>query len=368
MRVALVHDYLFEQGGAENVFEIFAGMFPTAPLYTAIYAPETVSDTFRGRDIRTSFLQRVTTDKRRAKALLPLYPRAFNRMKVRDCDVVLSSSSSFAKGIDVGDALHVCYCHTPPRFLWQTDRYIEQHRGRLTRTAVHVAAGMLRHQDRRDAANVDHFIANSRVTQERIRRMYGREATVINPPIHCDEFHVADEIAPYFLVVSRLLPYKRIDIVIEACNRLRLPLVVVGDGPDRARLAAMAGPTVTMRGRLPRTEVRAHLARCRALVMPGEEDFGLTPLEANASGRPVIAYQAGGALETVVEGRTGWFFDAQTATSLMPVLAHVAVDMPLQTHALRAHARRFDVSVFRAAVLRVLHAARAGQYGALDAA
>ncbi len=359
MKIALVHDYLFEQGGAENVVEVFAGMFPDAPIYTSIYAPETMSAAFRRRDVRTSYLQRLTTNKRTAKALLPLYPHAFRRLKLRGYDVVLTSSSSFAKGIDVGDARHICYCYTPPRFLWQTDRYIEQQRAPMARTGMHIVAGMLRARDRRDADNVDQFIAISRIAQTRIARMYQRDSTIIYPPIAVSDFHMADMAAavePRFLVVSRLLSYKRIDIVIDACNRLGLPLTVVGDGPDHARLQALAGPTVTMRGRLPRAEVRAYLTNSLALIMPGEEDFGLTPLEANASGRPVVAYRAGGALETVLEGRTGWFFDAQSAESLMPVLARVAHATAPDPRTLRAHARRFDVSVFQDAIERILRA------------
>jgi len=353
VKVALVHDYLFEQGGAENVFQVMGQMFPLAPMYTLIYAPETMSDAFRQHDIRTSFLQRLTTNKRKAKALLPLYPLAFHAMKLRGYDLVLTSSSSFAKGIDVGDARHVCYCYTPPHFLWQTDRYIEQVTEPWKRTALRIALGLLREQDLRDAANVDRFIAISRLTQARIKRVYGRDATVIYPPVDASEFHLADTIEPYLLVVSRLLPYKRVDIVIEACNRLGLPLVVVGDGPDRARLGALAGPTVTMRGRLPRREVVDHMARCRALVFPGEEDFGLTPIEANASGRPVIAYRAGGALETVIEGVTGAFFGAQTADALADVLAGFDASRYRPADA-RAHALTFDRPRFKARLRSVL--------------
>src|SRR5205085_344085 len=214
--------------------------------------------------------------------------------------------------------------------------------------------GALRAQDRREADNVDLFIASSRVTRERIRSMYQRDATVIYPPINVGEFHVADKIEPYFLVVSRLLPYKRVDIVIEACNRLNLPLVVIGDGPDRMRLQRMAGPTVTMCGRLPRRDVLKHLAVCQALIMPGEEDFGLTPLEANASGRPVIAYQAGGALETVIEEQTGWFFAEQSPAALVSVLRRVAQERPLNTQVLRAHALRFDIESFQSAIKHML--------------
>ncbi len=353
MKVALVHDYLFEQGGAENVFEVMAGMFPDAPIYTSIYDPETVSPAFRVREVRTSFLQRVTRDKERAKRLLPLYPLAFGRMKLRGYDLVLSSSSSFAKGIDAGGARHVCYCHTPPRFLWQTDRYIEQVRRPWKRTALRLATGMLRARDRRDADSVTTFIANSRVTQGRIARVYRRDATVVNPPIDIGEFHRSDAVGDYYLIVSRLIPYKRADIVIESCNRLGLPLVVVGDGPDFARLEGLAGPTVTMRGRLPRREVVDLLARCRALVFPGEEDFGLTPLEAMASGRPVIAYRAGGALETVVEGATGAFFDARTADSVARALRRFDASH-YDPARIRAHAASFDRACFEERLRRLL--------------
>ncbi|GAC1435398.1 MAG: glycosyltransferase [Chloroflexota bacterium] len=362
MKVALVHDYLFEQGGAENVFQVFLDMFPDAPIFTSIYAPDTVAGAFRARQMHTSFLQRLTTDKRKAKALLPLYPAAFHRMKLRGYDLVLSSASSFAKGIAVGSTPHVCYCHTPPRFLWQADRYGEGQRHPVARAATRIATGLLRHQDRHDAANVDRFIANSRVTQRRIARIYGRQATVIHPPIAVDDFAVAGAVTTRFLVVSRLLPYKRVDIVIAACNRLGLPLDVVGDGPDRHRLQAMAGPTVTLHGRLPRPEVAWHLGRARALILPGEEDFGLTPLEANASGRPVLAYRAGGALETVVDGQTGWFFERQTVDSVMAALQRIgpAADR-IEPKALRAHARRFDVAAFRASIQQVLQRALTGR-------
>ncbi len=346
MKVALVHDYLFEQGGAENVFEVMAAMFPDAPIYTAIYNPDTVSPLFRQREVHTSFLQRITTDKRKAKALLPFYPAAFERMRLRGYDLVLTSSSSFAKGIDVGGARHVCYCYTPPHFLWQTDRYIEQVRRPALRAVIHLATGVLRERDRRHADNVTDFIAISGLVQRRIQRIYKRDAAVIYPPIDVAEFHLSETVEPYYLVVSRLLPYKRVDIVIEACNRLGLPLVVVGDGPDRARLEAMASPTVTMRGRLPRAEVVEVMARCRALVFPGEEDFGLTPLEAMASGRPVIAYRAGGALETVVEGVTGAFFETQTVDALADVLAGFDASRYRPKDA-RAHALTFDRPHFK---------------------
>lgn len=356
MRVALVHDYLFEQGGAENVFLELAKMFPDAPIYTSIYAPETMDPLFRRRDVRTTYLQHLTTDKERAKALLPLYPMAFGRLRLRGFDLVLSSASSFAKNVDVGATPHVCYCHTPPRFLWQTERYIEQSRSRLKRAAALSAAAWLRPQDRRAGRSISQFIANSRLTQRRIRRVYGRPSVVIHPPVAVDEFVVAPHPDRYFLVLSRLLPYKRVDIVVEACNRLSLPLVIVGDGPDRERIAALAGPSVTVLGRLPREEVRRHLAHCLALVLPGAEDFGLTPLEANASGRPVVAFRAGGALETIVEGETGWFFDAQTPECLAPLLERIADGRePLpDSHRLRVHARGFDVPAFQRAVIGVL--------------
>lgn len=349
MRVALVHDYCFEQGGAENVVEVWLEMFPQAPLYTSIYNPAAMHPTFRQADIRTSFLQHITQEKRRAKALLPLYPLAFARFDLRGYDLILSSASSFAKDIRKPPAArHICYCHNPTRFLWQDQVYLAG-QGRAVQWASRVARAGLRQRDYAAAQRVDAFIANSAVVARRIQQVYRRPATVIHPPIRLAEFPeptaASREQAPY-LVVSRLVGYKRVDLAVEAANQRQVPLLVVGEGPDRARLEALAGPTVQFRGRVPRAEIPALLGAARALIFPGEEDFGLTPLEAMAAGTPVIAYAAGGALETVVEGETGTFFPTQTVAALTATLRRFGPDTWDRAR-LRAHAARFDVAVFQ---------------------
>jgi glycosyltransferase involved in cell wall biosynthesis len=353
VKVALVHDYCFEQGGAENVVEVLLGLFPGAPLYTSIYDPPVMADAFRAADVRTSFLQHITRRKRYATALLPLYPLAYAQFDLRGYDLVLSSASSFAKGVRVPvGTLHLCYCHRPARFLWLENTYLVG-RARRTHQLARLVFPVLRRLDYRAAQRVDAFIANSAVVARRIARFYHRTATVIHPPIHLAEFAPNPDPpapdAPY-LILSRLVGYKRVDLAVQAANQLQAPLLVVGDGPDRARLEALAGPTVRFTGRVPRAEVRRYLQACRALLFPGEEDFGLTPLEAMASGRPVVAYAAGGALETVVAGSTGVFFQEQTAASLVAALESLA-QISFSPQQLRAHAARFDVAVFTAQLL-----------------
>jgi glycosyltransferase involved in cell wall biosynthesis len=347
LRVALVHDYLFEQGGAENVVEVFCELFPNAPLFTSIWDHATVSPAFATRDVRTSFMQKLIRRKRYAKALLPLYPLAFEQFDFAGFDLVLSSSSGFAKDIRPGArAVHVCYCHTPARFLWDFGNYLKVGGVGLMGKLAQPLIGPLRWWDRHTVARVDTFVANSRNTAARIQRIYGRASTVIYPPIDLRQWYISETVEDYYLVVSRLLPYKRIDIVIEAFNRLGKPLVIVGAGPDMRRLQYMAGAQVHFLGRVPRERLHQLYARAAALILPGAEDLGLTALEAQASGRPVIAYGAGGALETVVDGVTGRFFTEQTATSLLATLAQFnpAGYDPQQ---LRRHAAAFDKGAFK---------------------
>ncbi len=350
MNIALVHDYCFEQGGAENVVEVLLQLFPTAPLYTSIYDPDVMSAAFHQAEVRTSFLQRITRRKRYAKALLPLYPAAFARFDLAGYDLILSNASAFAKNVrKAPGAVHLCYCHSPTHFLWFDQAYLAHHTPtvrRLTRLALPT----LRRLDYQAAQRVDVLIANSAAVARRIEQCYHRSSVVIHPPVQLAEFDApADRPAgpdDPFLVLSRLVGYKRVDLVVEAANQLGAPLIVVGDGPERGRLEALAGPTVRFTGRVPRAEVRRYLRECRALVFPGEEDFGLTPLEAMASGRPVVAYAAGGALETVVDGVTGVFFHEQTVASLAAALASLRPGA-FYPAALRAHAARFDVAGFK---------------------
>ena len=364
MKTALVHDYLAQAGGAERVVSVLHGMFPNAPLYTSVYDRDQTLAEFQDMDIQTSMLQRWPFSSRRYhKFALPFYPEAFERMDFSGYDLVLSSSSSFAKGvITPPETCHICYCHTPSRFIWRQEDYLKQAGSSpLASLALGPLLSRLRSWDVESAQRVDFFVANSYNVARRIRKYYRRDvAAVIHPPVETGKFAPAppSEVGEHFLVVSRLLNYKRIDLAVEACNRLNVPLRVVGDGPDLAALRRAAGPTIQFLGRLSDKEVVRELSLCRALIFPGEEDFGITPVECMASGRPVVAYGAGGALETVVEGETGRFFAEQTAESLAAVLA----EMPSCTFspdALRNYALGFDTSVFVARMRTLIDEARA---------
>lgn len=312
-----------------------------------MYAAQAMPEAYRTWDIHTSFMQRLPMVTRKHQLYLPLYPLAFESMTVDGCDLVISNSSAFAHGIRTGSGIqHLCYCLTPARFLWDYDSYVQREQlGRLPRTLLPTVIRTLRAWDLAAAKRVTQFIAISQLVAERIKRCYGRESTIIYPPLNTQAFSPSPDHDDYFLIVSRLVPYKRIDIAVQACSQLGLPLRIIGDGRDRASLEHLAGPTVRFWGRLPDADVKEHLRRCKAFIFPGEEDFGLTPLEAMASGRPVVAFAGGGALETVVDGVTGAFFREPTAESLAAALrtfdaAHY------DPAALRRHAEGFDRTVF----------------------
>lgn len=372
-RVALVHDYLFEQGGAEQVVAVLSDLFPDAPIYTSILDKERVAPVFARRDVRTSFMQRLVRRKNRAKMFLPLYPLAFRSFDLTGYDLVLSSSSGFAKGIRVPDSVpHVCYCHTPAHFIWDLRGYAQSHaqKGLPLELLAWPLVPALRAWDCRTSRRVDAFLANSTHTAGRITALYGRPAQVLHPPVDLAAWTPEASVGDYYLVVSRLLPYKRVDVAVRTFSQLKLPLRVIGDGPDRQRVQRLAGPTVTFEGHVPAEVLRERFARCRALILPGSEDLGLTALEAQASGRPVIAYHAGGALETIVEGLTGAFFHEQTSDALAAVIQHFDWKA-FDADALRAHAATFDVSVFRERLLTILEGlleARAGARAPVEAA
>ncbi|HLY31292.1 MAG TPA: glycosyltransferase, partial [Ktedonobacterales bacterium] len=294
-----------------------------------------------------SFMQRLPFAKRHHQPFLPLYPFAFERFDLRAYDLVISDSSAFAKGIVTRpDALHICYCHTPMRWAWNYDEYVERERlGRLARLTLPSVIVFLRQWDYATAARVDHFIANSPNVAARIAKYYRREAVVIPPPVETTHYALSPQIDDYFLIISRLIPYKRVDLAIAAFNQLGLPLRIIGDGRDERRLRALAKPNVRFLGRLSDDETRAQLARCQALIFPGEDDFGLTPVEAQASGRPVIAYGMGGALTSVREGQTGLFFRERTPDALAATVASFRAGAfdPL---AIRRHAETFDTAQF----------------------
>ena len=325
----------------------FGEIYPSAPIFTALYDRDQVGRWFEGKEIVTSFLQKFPGAINRHRMFMPFYSLAFESFDLRGYDLVLSSHHLAAKSIiTTADTCHVCFVHTPMRFAWEFFPEYIQTFGVLMRPFMRLFFHYFRMMDVSTANRVDYFIANSQNTANRIWKHYRRESTVINSPVLAKNFHIAQRTGDYYLTVSRLVPYKRIDLAVEAVDRLDEKLVIVGKGPEMKRLKAMAGPNIEFTGFRTDEELAKLYAECRAFIFPGEEDFGLTPLEAQASGRPVIAYRAGGALETVVEGKTGAFFDEQTPESLAAAVRGFDPDGP-DPAAVRAHAERFDEEPFK---------------------
>lgn len=348
MKLAIVHDYLNQYGGAERVLEKLHDLFPEAPIYTSIYDPAAMPAEYRRWDIRTSFMQRLPGVTRNHQLFLPFYPLAFESFDLGEYEVVISNSSAWCKGvITPPSTLHLCYCLTPMRWVWNYREYVQRERlGRPLRLLLPVVMNWLRLWDRVSADGVDHFATISRTVAARVAKYYRRDSRIIYPPVDTGSFHVSDGHDDYFLVVSRLIPYKRIDLVVEAFNRLGLPLVVIGDGRDRPTLESRAKPNIYFLGKVPDEEVRRYFSRCRAFIFPGEEDFGITPVEAQAAGRPVIAYGAGGALDTVLDGVTGKLFCPQTAEALADAVASFD-EANYDPVAIRRNAERFDAASFQ---------------------
>lgn len=345
MKTALVHDYLNQRGGAERVFRHVADLYADAPIYTSLYDGRVVGDLVAASRVRTSALQRLPAASRYFRFLAPLYPRAFESFDLSPYDLVVSTTTAWAKGVRVRpDAVHVCYIHTVSRFAFDYERYVGGFGlGALARPLVERLIAW----DLRAAALPTVFIANSRNVARRISKYYGREALVQHCPVDVDRFSVGDGSGDYYLVVSRLLGYKRVDIAIDASRLANVRLVIVGDGPARAALERRAaGSRAEFAGSLSDAELRGVMGRARAVILPGEEDYGLVPLEANASGRPAIAYGRGGALETIVPGVTGEYFDEQSPESLALVLDRFASEK-YDSLALRAHAETFSPARFK---------------------
>ena len=346
VRIAFVHDYLNQYGGAERVLEALHDIAPTAPVYTSIYAAEVMPSAYATWDIRPSWMQYLPAWRTFFRHYFMLYPMAFGACDLHDYDLVISSSSAYAKGVRVRPgAVHICYCHTPMRFVWQTDAYVARERIQgVTQHMMRFLLQFLRRWDVANSAGVTHFIANSHVVAERIHTFYGREATIIPPPVDLAPVNTQPP-GDYLLTGGRLVPYKRIDLAIQACSALNLPLVVFGDGRDKDALMRLAGPSVRFVGRVSDAQRQELFNGCRAFLFPGEEDFGITPLEAMAAGRPVVAYRAGGALDTVKEGQTGIFFDQQTPEALMTAL-HALMRHSWDAHDIRTHAEYFGRAQF----------------------
>ncbi|HBY94078.1 MAG: glycosyltransferase [Ardenticatenaceae bacterium] len=347
MKVALVHDWLNQIGGAENVLMALKALFPDAPVYTSIYDRAAMPPVMRRWEIYTSFMDRLPGIYRHHQAYTPLYPLAFEHFDFSGYDLVISNKSGFCHGlVTPPGTTHLCYCLTPTRFLWGFHGYVEREGvGLAARTMLPVMTA-LRAWDQLAAQRPDHFVAISRAIQERIAKFYRRESVVIYPPVETDRFQIAGEVADYYFIVSRLVPYKRIDLAVRTFNLLERPLVISGEGRDRAALEAMAGPNIRFVGRLSDAELPRWMARARAFIFPGEEDFGIAPLEAQAAGRPVVAYAGGGALDTVVDGHTGTFFTEPTPQALADAVRRLDA-VRLDPHAIRAHARAFDSAHFK---------------------
>ena len=347
MKLALVHDWLNQVGGAEDVLAALLELWPDSPVYTSIYAPERMPPALRTADIRTLWLNRLPGIQQHHQPFLPLYPLAWSGLMLRDQDVILSNKSGFCTALRHDEsALHICYCLTPTRYLWQLEEYIERERlGAPLQQALRPLIALLRRQDYAAAQRVHHFIAISSAVRQRIRDCYERDSTLIFPPVDTQRFTPVAQHDDYLLVVARLVPYKRIDLAVRAASQLGLPLKVGGSGRDMQRLQAMAGPTVEFLGRVPDADLPQLMARCRAFLFPGHEDFGITPVQAMAAGRPVIAFGAGGALDTVLPGHSGELFHEQSVEALASTLADLDVNR-YDSRAIRAHALRFDTCVF----------------------
>lgn len=352
MKVVLVHDYLNQYGGAERVLEAFCQLFPKAPIYTLLYDARKTGYAFSQRRIQTSFLQKIPWLKSHHRPFLMLMPMAIEQFDLSQYDLVLSDSASYAKGVITRpETLHICYCHTPIRYAWDdSHKYIEEFGyPRLVKKIVPFFMNYIRLWDEQAALRVDEFITNSRFVSQRIKKYYHRDSAVIHPPVRTGLFNLTDHLDDYFLMVGRFLPYKRFDLAIEAFNQLGLPLKIIGDGPEKKNLLRKAGRNIEFAGLVSDSRLRDYYAHCQALIFPQEEDFGIVAVEAMAAGRPVIAYRAGGALETVQAGVTGLFFDKQTAESLMEVLRDFN-SADFKPSVIRQHALEFDEEKFKAKI------------------
>lgn len=350
MKVAIVHYWLVTMRGGERVVEALCELYPDADIYTHVAVPEMLTDTIRGHRIRETFIARLPGARRRYQKYLPLMPLALEQLDLRAYDLVISSECGPAKGvITTPRTLHVCYCHSPMRYVW--DMYWDYLKGvpKYLRPAARLLLHYVRRWDLASAFRVDHFLANSDYVARRVKKHYRRDAEVIHPPVDTGMFEVAESTEDFYLLVGQLVPYKRADLAVRAFSSAGRRLVVIGDGEQLADLRRLAGPTVEVMGRQPMSVIRDKYSRCRALVFPGEEDFGIVPLEAMASGRPIIAYGRGGALETVIEGRTGLFFDEQTEESLLAAVDRFEdIEETFDPAEIRRHASQFDREVFKA--------------------
>ena len=352
-RVALIHDFLLDLRGAERVFAAICDAWPDADVFTAVYDEAGTEGRFADRDIRTSFLQRLHPTSRTFRPLLPFYPHAVESFDLRGYDTVISSSSAWAHGVLVDPgAVHVCYCHNPFRYAWTEREATLRARGALARPALRLLLSRWRQWDWIAAQRVDRYVANSHTTSERVRRYFGRESTVLHPPVELERF-TPGPVGAHYVVLAELMAHKRIGVAVDAFTRIGLPLVVIGDGPEGRRLRRAAGPSVTFTGRIPDEQVAQVLAGARALVVTATEEFGIAAVEALAAGRPVIALGEGGVRESVQPGWTGAFYDRNDPAALAEtVLAFDA--LAVDPAACRAAAERFSAPRFKSRLAAIV--------------
>ena len=347
MNIAIAHEWLTNMAGSEACVLNFCRVFKDAPIFTTVYAPEYIDPEIKSHKIITSFLQFGRKSVTGHQKYFPLMPLACNLLNAKQYDVILSSSHCCIKGLrKKKNAVHISYCHTPMRYAWVYEDEYCQNMKPLKRTLVKMLLAYMRWWDFRQVKNVDYFIANSNLVKDRIKKYYNRDAVVIPPPVRCSRFSVSEKVGDYYLAFSRLVPYKRFDLAVEACSKIGKKLIVIGDGPEKERLEKMAAPCVTFLGYQDDDTVNKYVSECKALLFPGEEDFGIVPVEVMAAGRPVIAYGKGGVLDSVIDGKTGVFFKEQTAKSMIEAIERFET-MTFDSNEIRKHALTFDESVFQ---------------------
>ncbi|MDL9997907.1 glycosyltransferase [Variovorax sp. J22P240] len=360
MKVALVHYWLVGMRGGEKVLEALCDLYPDADIFTLVCDPDAISEKLRRHRITTSFLQRIG-GVRHYKKMLPLMPYALESFDLTGYDLIISVESGPAKGIIPGpDATHICYCNSPMRYVWDLYPQYRAASGPIARAVMSLTAPSLRQWDVSTSHRVDHFIANSAYVARRIERYYRRTSHVVHPPVSLPRFAPVAEAGDYYLCAGQITPYKKVEIAVEACTRMGKRLVVIGAGADPA-LRRLAGPSVEFLGAVDDATMAHHFAHCKALLFPGVEDFGIVPLEVMASGRPVIAFGKGGALETVVDGITGLFFNDQSADAVIDAIERFeAMKDTFCPDVLQAHARTFDTAIFRTRIAELIDSLVAG--------
>lgn len=361
MKIALVHDYLVQCGGAERVLECFTEIFPHAHIYTIMYDKKLMHGVFEDRKIHTSFLQNFPLARKKHRIFPLLMTSAIEQFDFSDYEVVLSDSSSYAKGIITSpETLHICYMHTPMRYAWDDCQKYTDDFGlpSFIKKLVPFFMNYIRVWDSVSATRVDKFIANSNFVAKRIKKYYKKESIVINPPVNVDRFYVendAEKRGDYFLIVGRLITYKRHDIVIEAFNKLGLPLKIIGRGPEMKKLKKLANKNIEFLGRVDDEYLPKYYANCKAFIFPQEEDFGIVAIEAMSAGRPLIAYRGGDIVENMEDGKTGIFFENQTVEDVTAAIKRFA-GMEFEGDYIRSKSFKFNKEIFKEKIARYVEA------------